>query len=52
MTPEIANVVSEYLDDINGDQVDKVIAATSILHRAKLLTADENLKSLKFLDTV
>ena len=52
MTPEIADVVSQYANDINGDPVDRVIAATSIVHKAKLLTADGNLQSLKMLDTV
>jgi len=50
ITPQIADVVSQYSNDINGDPADRVIAATSMVYKAKLLTADINLRSLKFLD--
>lgn len=50
VTPEIADVVSQYANDINGDPADRVIAATALVHKAQLLTADMNLRSLKFLD--
>ena len=52
MTPEIAGIVSRHSSQINGDPADRIIAATSISMKAKLLTKDRNLTSLSFLDTI
>ena len=52
MTPNIAGKVTDYSHFINGDPADRVIAATAISEKAKLLTRDKNLISLPFLDTI
>lgn len=52
ITPKIANIVSNYSHLINGDPADRLIAATAISENAKLLTCDQNLVSLPFLDTI
>lgn len=52
ISPKIANMVANYSHLINGDPADRVIAASSIAENAKLLTRDQNLISLSFLDTL
>jgi len=52
VTPEIAGIVSKYSRLINGDPADRIISATSMAQKAKLLTLDKNLISLSFLDTI
>lgn len=45
ITPEIAELAQ---NDIfkHGDPADRIIAATSIVHRASLITADEKLRAI------
>jgi len=52
ITPKIADIVSKYSRQINGDPADRIIAATAISMEANLLTRDKNLISLPFLDTI
>jgi|GEM_PF-93997 len=52
LTPEIADMVARHVDDINGDPADRIIAATSIVHNAQLLTADSDLRGTAYLDIV
>jgi len=51
VTAKVADVVARHAQDINGDPADRVIAATSIVHGAQLLTADPDLRAKSFLDT-
>lgn len=48
---EIAEVSVGFLDGINQDPADRIIVATSLVHRACLVTADSNLLAVPTLDT-
>ena len=52
ISPEIAELSVNFGTEINNDPVDRIIAATSIVHNAQLVTADENLRTSELLDTV
>jgi PIN domain nuclease of toxin-antitoxin system len=52
ISPEIAELSVNFGRELNNDPADRIIAATSIIHNAQLVTADENLLSCKLLDTV
>ena len=51
ISPLIANTVSLYANAINKDPADRIIAATTMVHNATLLTEDNNLKGFDFLKT-
>lgn len=51
ITPQIAQTVSQYANAINKDPADRIIAATTMVHNATLLTEDNNLKGFDFLKT-
>ena len=44
ITPEIADLSMKLSDELNSDPVDRIIAATSIILNAPLITADKNLR--------
>jgi PIN domain nuclease of toxin-antitoxin system len=44
ITPEIARLSAELFSDNNKDPADRIIAATSIIENAKLVTADKKLR--------
>ena len=52
MTPEIAELSTQLPEDFNKDPADRIIAATSILSRVSLVTADRNLNSVDSLLTI
>lgn len=52
ISPEIAELSVNFNSDINNDPADRIIAATSIIHNARLVTADQNLLSSEMLDTI
>jgi len=52
ISPNIAEIISRYADQINGDPADRIIAATAISKKAFLLTRDKNLRSLSFINTI
>jgi len=52
LTPEIALVAGGAGREIRGDPADRMIAATALAHRARLVTKDERLRVLQTLDTV
>ena len=52
LTPEIALVAGGAGREIQGDPADRMIAATALAHRARLVTKDERLRALQTLDTV
>ena len=52
ITPEIAELSVNFTDEINNDPADRLIAATSILGHAPLVTADENLRTASVLETI
>lgn len=52
ITPEIAELSANFTPEINSDPADRIIAATSIIHNARLVTADQNLLSSGLIDTV
>ena len=52
ITPEIAELAVNFGSEINKDPADRLIAATSILENAPIVTADENLRGASMLKTI
>lgn len=52
ITPEIAELSAQLLPHINGDPADRIIAATSIIENAKLVTADKKLRQSRKIVTI
>jgi PIN domain nuclease of toxin-antitoxin system len=52
ISPEIAELSTSFGSEINNDPADRIIAATSIIHNAQLITADSNLRQSKLIDTI
>ena len=44
MSPEIAELAMSFDASINNDPADRIISATSIIHNARLITSDKNLR--------
>lgn len=52
ISPEIAELSVNLGSEINNDPADRIIAATSIIHNAQLITADKNLIESELVDTL
>ncbi len=52
ISPEIADLATSFGSEINNDPADRIIAATSIIQNAQLVTADYNLRQSKLIDTI
>ena len=52
VTDEIAEVAGNFGDVIHGDPADRLIAATAVVLRARLVTADEALAALPGIEAV
>ena len=52
ITPEIAKMSVEFDDNVNHDPADRIIAATSLVEDAPLVTADKNLIKTKIINTI
>ena len=52
ITPEIAKISVEFDDSVNHDPADRIIAATSLVEDAPLVTADRNLIKAKIINTI
>jgi len=52
ITPEIASLSERLFSDNNKDPADRIIAATSIIENAKMVTADKKLRQSKKLTTI
>ena len=52
ISPEIAELSVSFGDDINNDPADRIIAATTIILNAQLVTADQNLIDSKMINTI
>ncbi|KKL98972.1 hypothetical protein LCGC14_1819080 [marine sediment metagenome] len=52
ITPEIARMSVEFDDSVNRDPADRIIAATSLIENAPLVTADKNLIKAKVINTI
>ena len=52
ITPEIAGLSADLFSDNNKDPADRIIAATSIIENAKLVTADKELRQSKKVATI
>ena len=52
ISPEIAELSVNFGRELNNDPADRIIAATSIVHNARLITADVNLLNCELLDTL
>ena len=52
ITPAIAELSVNFGSEINQDPADRLIAATSILGNAPVVTADKNLRSTNVLETI
>lgn len=52
ISPEVAELSVNFGDEINNDPADRLIAATSTIHNARLVTADTNLRDCELIDTL
>lgn len=52
ISPEIAELSTNFGSEINNDPADRIIAATSIIYNAQLVTADTNLRQATLIDTI
>lgn len=52
ITPEIAELSTKLTSNINSDPADRLIAATSKISNAPLITADRNLRKSETLNTI
>ncbi len=52
ITPEIAELSVNFGSEINNDPADRLIAATSILGNAPIVTADQNLRNANLVETI
>ncbi len=52
LTAEIGDLTRQFSNAINGDPADRIIVATAMAHDAQLMTEDNNLKTLSFLETI
>jgi PIN domain nuclease of toxin-antitoxin system len=52
ITPEIAELSVHLGAEINNDPADRLIAATSIIKNAPVITADQNLREAAILETI
>ncbi len=52
ITPEIAELSTTMPDTINSDPADRIIAATAIVTKAPLVTADKNLRKSDIVQTI
>ncbi len=52
ISPEIAELSVSLDNEINSDPADRLIAATSILKKAPIVTADQNLRDATVVDTI
>ncbi len=52
ITPEIAELSVHLGPEINHDPADRLIAATSVLRGAPVITADQNLRDATLLETI
>ena len=52
ITPEIAGLSTDLFSDNNKDPADRIIAATSIIENANLITADKELRQSKKVATI
>lgn len=52
ISPEIAELSVNLNNEINNDPADRIIAATSIIYNAQLVTADKNLRNSDLVDTI
>jgi len=52
ITPEIARLSTDLFSDNNKDPADRIIAATSIIEKANLVTADKGLRQSKKVSTI
>ena len=52
ISPEIAELSANFETGINKDPADRIIAATAIIHSARLVTADKILLAAEMVDTL
>ena len=52
ITPEIAELSVNFSSEVNNDPADRLIAATSILRSAPIVTADRNLRKATVIETI
>ena len=52
ISAEIAELSVNFSEEINNDPADRLIAATAIVHNARLVTADSNLSECGLVETL
>ena len=50
--PDIAELSVSFDSSMSNDPADRIIAATSIIHNAQLVTADQNLRNNPLINTI
>lgn len=48
----IGDITRRFSDTINGDPADRIIVATAMAYEAQLITQDQNLQSLSFVEAL
>ena len=52
ITPEIAELSVDFGSEVSNDPADRLIAATSVLLKAPIVTADQNLRKATVIETI
>ena len=52
ISPEIAELSTQLLSDTNKDPADRIISATAVIEKAKLVTSDKSLRRSKEISTI
>lgn len=52
ISPEIAELSTKLPAEVNSDPADRIIAATAIIEKAQLITADKNLRKAKSISAI
>ena len=51
LSPQVADHTRKFANTFHGDPADRIIVATALEHNAVVLTADEKIRALNYLET-
>ena len=51
LSPQVADHTRKFANTFHGDPADNIIVATALEHNAVVLTADEKIRALNYLET-
>lgn len=52
VTPDVARIAGEFQEPFPGDPADRLIAATAMVTKSKLVTADRRIRQVSMVETV